>query len=60
MRLTTLFLLVSVVFPLISRAQAPVFEIAPGESTIKFDVEASVAIRGKFDKWDATITMTSA
>ena len=59
MRLTTLFLLVSVVFPLISRAQAPVFEIAPGESTIKFDVEASVAIRGKFDKWDATITMTS-
>ena len=33
--------------------------ITPGESTIKFDVEASVAIRGKFDKWDATITMTS-
>ena len=59
MRLTTLFLLVSVVFPLISRAQAPVFEIAPGESTVKFDVDASVAIRGKFDKWDATFTMTS-
>ena len=54
-----LFLLASVVCPSISHAQAPVFEITRGESTIKFDVEASVAIRGKFDKWDATITMTS-
>jgi len=45
--------------PAMSRAQAPVFEITPGESTIKFDVKASVAIRGKFDKWDATVTMTS-
>ena len=24
-----------------------------------FDVEASVAINGKFDKWDASITFTS-
>ncbi len=45
--------------PSAGRAQAPVFEIAPVESTIKFDVEASLAIRGKFDKWDATMTMTS-
>ena len=45
--------------PAMSRAQAPVFEITPGESTIKFDVKASVAIAGKFDKWDATVTMTS-
>ncbi len=59
MRLPILFLLASMVFPLVSRAQAPVFEVLPGVSTIKFDVEASVAIRGKFDKWDATMTMTS-
>lgn len=59
MRLTILFLLASVVFPSLSRAQAPVFEIATGESSVKFDVEASVAIKGVFDKWEATLTFTS-
>ena len=59
MRLTILFLFASVAFPSVSRAQAPVFEITPVESSIKFDVEASVAIKGKFDKWDATLTFTS-
>jgi polyisoprenoid-binding protein YceI len=39
--------------------EAPVFKITPVESTINFDVEASVAIKGKFDKWDATLTFTS-
>jgi polyisoprenoid-binding protein YceI len=37
----------------------PVFKITPVESKIKFDVEASVAITGTFDKWDATLTFTS-
>src|SRR5882762_7732806 len=37
----------------------PVFKITPGESNVKFDVEASVSIEGKFDKWDATLTFTS-
>jgi hypothetical protein len=41
-------------FPSLSRAQAPVFEIIPMDSTIVFNVKASVAIVGKFDKWDAT------
>ena len=59
MRLSILFLLASVVFPSVSHAQAPVFEFTKGESTIKFDVKASVAIVGKFDKWDASVTMTS-
>ncbi len=59
MRLTILFLLASVVFPSVNRAQAPVFEVTKDESTIKFDVKASVAIVGKFDKWDASVTMTS-
>jgi len=40
-------------------AQAPVFAITPGNSTIKFNVKASVAIVGKFEKWDATLTCTS-
>src|SRR6516162_9945767 len=49
----------------ISQAQAapsdvPVFEVTPVSSSIKFDVDASVAIEGTFDKWDATLTFTSA
>jgi polyisoprenoid-binding protein YceI len=59
MRLTVLCLVASAVFPSLSRAQAPVFEIGPAHSSIKFDVKASVNIAGKFDKWDATLTFTS-
>jgi hypothetical protein len=59
MKLTLFFLLVSAVFPLLSNAQAPVFEFTKVESTMKFDVKASVAIVGKFDKWDTTLTFTS-
>jgi polyisoprenoid-binding protein YceI len=59
MRWTILCLFVSAAFVSVSRAQAPVFEITPTESSIKFDVEASVAIKGNFDKWDATLTFTS-
>jgi len=59
MRLSALFLFAAVAFPSASRAQAPVFEVTPVESTIMFDVKASTKIAGKFDKWDATITMTS-
>jgi polyisoprenoid-binding protein YceI len=59
-RLGSFFLLVSILFPSLSRAQdPPVFEITQVESTMKFDVKASVAITGKFDKWDATLTFTS-
>ena len=60
MQLAILCLLTSAVFPLISQAQgAPVFEISPVESWIKFDVKASMDIAGKFDKWDANVTFTS-
>jgi polyisoprenoid-binding protein YceI len=38
----------------------PMFKITPSESKIKFDVEASVAIAGTFDNWDATLTFTSS
>jgi len=37
-------------------SQAPVYEITPVESSIKFDVESSVAITGTFQKWDASLT----
>jgi polyisoprenoid-binding protein YceI len=60
MRLTLLSLLVLVLFPPLTRAQVPVFEISPVSSSIKFDVKASVKIVGKFDKWDAKLTFTSA
>jgi polyisoprenoid-binding protein YceI len=36
-----------------------VFEITQADSSIKFNVKASVAIAGTFDKWDATVTLTS-
>jgi polyisoprenoid-binding protein YceI len=59
LRSTVLCLLASAVFPSLGRTQAPVFEITPVESTIKFDVKASANIAGKFDKWDATLTFAS-
>lgn len=44
---------------LLQSQEAPVFTIVPVESTITFEVDASVSIKGKFDKWDATLTFTS-
>jgi len=52
-------LLAQAAFPHLSRAQVPVYEITPVESSIKFDVESSAAIRGNFNKWDATLTFQS-
>ncbi len=60
MRLAILCLLTFAVFPSVSKAQtAPVFEITPVASWIKFDVKASVNIAGKFDKWDASLKFAS-
>jgi polyisoprenoid-binding protein YceI len=59
MRLTTLLLLASATLSSASPAEAPVYEVTPLESTIKFNVKASVAIVGKFEKWDASLTFTS-
>jgi len=54
-----LCLLACTMLPSVSRAQAPIFEITPVESSIKFYVKASVALEGNFEKWDATLTFTS-
>ena len=59
MRITTLCLWVLALAVPGARAQAPVFVIDHGSSTVKFSVSASVPIAGTFDKWDATVTMTS-
>ena len=63
MRLATLCLLASSLSPTMTQAQTsagvPVIKITKEDSSIKFNVKASVAIEGTFDKWDATITMTS-
>jgi polyisoprenoid-binding protein YceI len=39
--------------------EAPVFVISQEGSSIKFNVKASVAIDGTFDKWNSTLTFTS-
>jgi polyisoprenoid-binding protein YceI len=59
MRLTILCLIASALLSSVSRAQAPVLAITPEDSTVNFSVKASVAIEGKFEKWDATLTFTS-
>ena len=61
MRLAVLCLLVSTMLPSLSLAQdqVPVFKVTPEESDVKFFVKASVAIDGKFKKWDATFTFAS-
>jgi polyisoprenoid-binding protein YceI len=38
---------------------APVFKVTPLESSIKFNVKASVALEGTFDKWDAKLAFAS-
>ena len=46
-------------FPSAGRAQVPVYEVTPVESTIKFGVESSVPIKGTFDKWNASMKFSS-
>jgi polyisoprenoid-binding protein YceI len=45
--------------PSLAQAQGPVFTITPEESDVKFFVKASVAIDGKFNNWEATLTFPS-
>jgi polyisoprenoid-binding protein YceI len=59
MKFAVLCLLASTMLPSVSRAQGPVFTITTEESDVKFFVKASVAIDGKFNKWEATLTFPS-
>jgi polyisoprenoid-binding protein YceI len=58
-RLSVAFLSACALFASMTCAQVPVFEINHADSTVKFNVSASVAISGTFDKWDAGVTFTS-
>lgn len=58
MRLTILSF-AAVLLAMSGKAQVPVFQIDPAESTVQFAVKGSVDIHGTFDKWDATMTFTS-
>jgi polyisoprenoid-binding protein YceI len=64
MRRTLLLLIVSVLSSSAALAQVPagvpVFAITPVQSHIKFEVDASVSIKGTFDKWTASLTFASA
>ncbi len=63
MWLAVLCLWAAALFPRIAQAQAssgvPVFKIMKEDSSIRFNVKASVAINGTFDRWNATIVNTS-
>jgi polyisoprenoid-binding protein YceI len=59
LRLTVFCLLVLVLLLSSAQAQVPVFTVTPEESDVKFFVKASVAIDGKFNKWEATLTFPS-
>jgi polyisoprenoid-binding protein YceI len=41
------------------RAQVPTYEVTPEDSSIKFDVESSVPIKGTFTKWTASMAFKS-
>ena len=63
MRLAVICLVASAVLPLAIPARppadVPVIAFAKEESSMKFSVKASVALEGKFDQWDATLTFPS-
>jgi polyisoprenoid-binding protein YceI len=57
--MAVLWLVTFCVFPPANRAQVPVYEVTPVESTIKFGVDSSVPIKGTFDKWNASMKFSS-
>ena len=57
--MAVLWLFLFCAFPSASRAQVPVYEVTPVESTIKFGVDSSVPIKGTFDKWNASMKFSS-
>src|ERR1700761_1970913 len=59
MRLAILSFLAITLLAAPSHAQVPVFTTTPEDSSIKFYVKASVALVGKFDKWNASLKFTS-
>jgi len=42
-----------------SRAQVPVFQVTPIQSSVRFNMQSSRPLTGNFDKWNATLTFAS-
>src|SRR5580704_13973890 len=59
MRLSVICLIASALLCLPSRAQVPVFQVTPVQSSIRFNVKSSKPMTGDFDKWTATLTFSS-
>jgi polyisoprenoid-binding protein YceI len=57
--MAVLWLVVFCIFPSATRAQVPVYEVTPEESSIKFGVDSSVSIKGIFEKWNTNIKFSS-
>jgi polyisoprenoid-binding protein YceI len=58
-RLAVLLAFTAAMLPSSVRAQVPTYEVTPEDSSIRFDVESSVPIKGTFSKWSATMTFKS-
>ena len=54
------FYLAMAALPALCQASPPVVAFTKEDSKITFNVKASVALEGTFDKWDAALTFTSA
>lgn len=60
MRLSVIcFVVVSAMLCPSSRAQVPVFQASPIQSSIRFNTTSSRPLTGNFDKWNATLTFAS-
>ncbi len=59
MRLTVFCLAVTALLSPLSRAQAPVFDVTPVQSSIRFNLNSSRPMTANFDKWTANLTFTS-
>jgi polyisoprenoid-binding protein YceI len=57
--MVVLWMVVFCTFPSANRAQVPVYEVTPVESTVRFGVDSSVPIKGTFDKWNASMKFSS-
>jgi polyisoprenoid-binding protein YceI len=59
-RLAILLTFAVAMLPFSVRAQVPTYQVTPEDSSIKFDVESSVPIKGTFSQWTANMTFKSA
>jgi polyisoprenoid-binding protein YceI len=59
MRLPVLCLVATALLCPPCRAQVPVFQVTPVQSSIRFNVQSSKPLTGNFEKWTATLTFSS-